>query len=192
MFSRYTARSLFQRGLISPSFLPALWPNSQSIVLPERSLTPRRLGLFQVVVRALVQKIPCSLYAYLSANSDWILRELSSHYNNLVMLNISRFLLDIPLTSTFSFFPSFQMMSHGGKMTSISATVSSTCSVTPPPAPTHPIFLHPCSTEPSSLRRLLFPLSSQRPKYLLFFTLQNRHFFRLRFPPSPHRSHSSR
>ncbi|KAK8815576.1 hypothetical protein WA538_004704, partial [Blastocystis sp. DL] len=91
-------------SLCSPDTLQDLFSKEDSFhrlfsLLFGQTLNRLRLGLFQVVVRALVQKIPCSLYAYLSANSDWILRELSSHYNNLVMLNISRFLLDIPLTN---------------------------------------------------------------------------------------------
>ena len=97
MLSRDVAAPLLQRGTV-PSFLfSTLWSNPQSIVSLDVSLLSRRLGLFQVVVRSMVQKIPSLLYTYLSANTDWILDELSSHYDNVVMLNISRFLLDIPL-----------------------------------------------------------------------------------------------
>ena len=100
MFPGNVTVPVFQQGPVPSLLFTALWPVPQSTVSPSRFLKPRRLGLFQVVIRSMVQKIPSLLYTYLSANTDWILNELSSHYSSVVMLNISRFLLDIPLDGT--------------------------------------------------------------------------------------------
>ena len=57
----------------------------------------RREGLFQTVVESFVRKIPTTMFQYLSRHADYIQKNIAIHLNDMAVLNIGRFLLDVPL-----------------------------------------------------------------------------------------------
>lgn len=67
------------------------------------SMMSRYLGYFDCVFDGMVRKSSQVLYDYLSKHSNDLLSRFASHMNRLTIVNILRYLLDVPLMSTILF-----------------------------------------------------------------------------------------
>lgn len=61
-----------------------------------------RLGLFLNVFEQLVSLVPNELYQYLSTHSDYLLNSFATNFQKVSIINIFRYLLDTPITSSLS------------------------------------------------------------------------------------------
>ena len=89
---------LFQEDSILDSIFRILFNRSMSCLFTLYGwLKYRREGLFQTVIESFVRIIPTVMFQYLSRHADFVQKNIAIHLNDMVVLNIGRFLLDIPL-----------------------------------------------------------------------------------------------
>ena len=61
-------------------------------------ITLRKYGCLQIVIETLVEQIPRYLYRYLHDNTDYIIPRLLERFDDLSVVSIFRYLLDLPLS----------------------------------------------------------------------------------------------
>ena len=89
---------LLEDDSILDSLFMILFNQSMSCMFTYRSwLKCRREGLFQTVVESLVRKVPMTMFHYLSGHAEYMRKNVAAHMNSMAVLNIGRFLLDVPL-----------------------------------------------------------------------------------------------
>ena len=94
---------LLQDDSILDSIFRILFNRSMSCLFTFHAwITFSREGLLQAVVESFVRKIPTVMFQYLSRHADSVQKNIAIHLNDMAVVNIGRFLLDIPLYCRYS------------------------------------------------------------------------------------------